>query len=244
MTQADYLIPRIRAALARRLVEKHGLKRSQAARALGLTPQAVTQYLSGARAGERGEFVGNPQVVGILDDVASRIATRGTSMLQAEVLDLAFEVASILQSKQVRVETASLMLTADAREKVLKTLRARLQVEQQAAEIFMGAAVRTRNDLTRLLFRQIASDSIRHADIIMSTISAIERGEAEPADLPAEPELKRLLREEEEADRYSLDDIKGLVQDRIVGLLIESIEADEAKHSKLLQRLLELRMKG
>lgn len=42
---ATEVLPAVRALIARNLVLKHGLKRSEVARKLGLTPAAVSQYL-------------------------------------------------------------------------------------------------------------------------------------------------------------------------------------------------------
>lgn len=46
-----YVLPTIRTLITRELVSKHGLKRSEVARKMGMTPAAVTQYLEGVRGG-------------------------------------------------------------------------------------------------------------------------------------------------------------------------------------------------
>ncbi|MCS7102481.1 MAG: helix-turn-helix domain-containing protein [Candidatus Korarchaeum sp.] len=45
------LIPSVRAAITRELVEKHGLKQVEVAKLLGVTQAAVSQYVRGARGG-------------------------------------------------------------------------------------------------------------------------------------------------------------------------------------------------
>ncbi|MDJ0269785.1 MAG: hypothetical protein NXY59_04430 [Aigarchaeota archaeon] len=237
--RAEKIIPGVRAVLARLLVEKYGLKKVEVARALGLSPQAVTQYLTGARAGDAAEMLKHQQVLTLIEDLAAKIAARGGQLMQAEIIDLAFEIASIIQSKPEEEKAEA--IPTDVREKLLKTLRARLQAEQEAAELFMGVAAKMRNDLSRLLFRQIASDSIRHADIVMATISAIERGENTPVDFPEEKELKKLLENEETAHVHSLEDVRHLIQNDVIGLLIDSIEADEEKHAKILAKLISIK---
>lgn len=237
--RAEKIIPGVRAVLARLLVEKYGLKKVEVARALGLSPQAVTQYLTGARAGDVAEMLKHQQVLTLIEDLAAKIAARGGQLMQAEIIDLAFEIASIIQSKPEEEKTEA--IPTDVKEKLLKTLRARLQAEQEAAELFMGVAAKMRNDLSRLLFRQIASDSIRHADIVMATISAIERGEDAPVDFPEEKELKKLLENEETAHVHSLEDVRHLIQNDVIGLLIDSIEADEEKHAKILAKLISIK---
>jgi predicted transcriptional regulator len=46
---ASQMLPALRVLVARNLVETHGLKPSVAALKMGVTPAAVTQYLSGVR---------------------------------------------------------------------------------------------------------------------------------------------------------------------------------------------------
>ena len=47
-----YVLPLIRKTLAMQLVETHGLSQAEVARKLSLTDAAVSQYLSGKRAGK------------------------------------------------------------------------------------------------------------------------------------------------------------------------------------------------
>lgn len=46
-----YVLPLVRKALVRALIEEHGHTQSQAARRLGLTSAAVSQYIAGKRGG-------------------------------------------------------------------------------------------------------------------------------------------------------------------------------------------------
>ena len=46
-----YILPAIRAQIAKELIEKHGLRRSEVAKKMGITPAAVTQYLERVRGG-------------------------------------------------------------------------------------------------------------------------------------------------------------------------------------------------
>lgn len=51
MVVVRYILPTIRTLIARELIEKHDLKRSEAAKKMGVTPAAVTQYLERVRGG-------------------------------------------------------------------------------------------------------------------------------------------------------------------------------------------------
>jgi rubrerythrin len=176
-------------------------------------------------------------VLQLVDDLCDKIALRGGKMLQAEFFELIYEVSGLLQRKAVAKPEAD-SFQRQGREKLLTTLRGRLQAEQEAAELFMGVAVNLQNDLTRLLFRGVASDSIRHADIVMTIIGNMERDEPTEADLPDDGQLQKLLSYEETAHVHNLDAVKQFFPNRIITALLASIEADEQKHSDLLKHLL------
>lgn len=46
-----YILPAVSAQIAKELTERHGLKRSEVAKKMGITPAAVTQYLKSIRGG-------------------------------------------------------------------------------------------------------------------------------------------------------------------------------------------------
>jgi predicted transcriptional regulator/rubrerythrin len=234
---AERLVPGLRALLVRELVQRRGLKKKAAAQALGLSPSAATQYLQGGRASKQVKALSRADVMQLVDDLCDRIALRGGKMMQAEFFELVYGVSGLLQRKP-SVRAGAEPIPMQGREKLLSTLRGRLQAEQEAAELFMGVAVSLRDDLTRLLFRGVASDSIRHADIVMTIIGNIEKGEAVDADLPDKEQLGKLLSYEETAHVHNLDPVKQYFPNKIIAALLASIEADERKHSDLLTRLM------
>jgi hypothetical protein len=234
---AERLVPGLRALLVKGLVQGRGVKKKAAAEALGLSPSAVTQYLQGGRAAEQAKALARPDVMQLVDDLCDRVTLRSGRVMQAEFFELVYSVSGLLQRKptqKAEVDTAA----RKGREKLLMTLRGRLQAEQEAAELFMGVAVGLRNDLTRLLFRGVASDSIRHADIVMTIISSIEKGEMVDADLPDREQLEKLLSYEDTAHVHNLDAVKRYFPNRIISALLATIDADERKHSDLLRRLM------
>ncbi|HVP23395.1 MAG TPA: helix-turn-helix domain-containing protein [Conexivisphaerales archaeon] len=234
---AERLVPGLRSLIVRSLVERRGMRKRDAARALGLSPSAVTQYLKGGRASSQAKALSKPEIVQLVDDLSDKIALRGGNLMQAEFFELLYTVSGLLQrSPQFTHEAGP--IDHRGRERLLSTLRGRLQAEQEAAELFMGVAVGTRDDLTRLLFRGVASDSIRHADIVMTIISSIEKGEAVEPDIPDKGHLQKLLAYEESAHVHNLDAVKPFFPSEIISALLASIEADERKHSDLLKRLM------
>ena len=57
-------------------------------------------------------------------------------------------------------------------------------------------------------------------------------------------DLSRLLEKEEEAHIRSLDEVKGLLPSGLASILVELIQDDERKHSKILRRILSLVREG
>ena len=102
----------------------------------------------------------------------------------------------------------------------------------------MRLAQRARDELTRAILRQIASDSLRHAEIVASLAPYLDRGIAEAhASGITRREIEVLIegerRAEAGADVVTSRDLGGTM-----ALLIASMEADERKHADLLQGLL------
>jgi len=97
-----------------------------------------------------------------------------------------------------------------------------------------------RDDLARMIFRMIASDCIRHADILMTLISAIERRETIDVEQLKRLNLSKLLEKEEKAHVRSLEEVKSLLPSGLASILVELIQDDERKHSKILKRMTDL----
>ena len=71
-----YVIPCIRAELARALVERHGLTQRRVAGIMGITDAAVSQYAKGKRGGR----IHDPGALEIIVEVADRIVRENGSL--------------------------------------------------------------------------------------------------------------------------------------------------------------------
>ncbi len=88
MVVVQHILPALRLEITRELVEKYGMKRSDAAAKMGVTPAAVTQYLSRARGGSATNLLeGNGRVMEIVDELSRDIAS-GESPLDVLLLKL------------------------------------------------------------------------------------------------------------------------------------------------------------
>lgn len=231
----ERLIPVIRARLAVRL-SASGYHVKQIAEALNVTQAAVTQY----RKQKRGS---NPESLADIDRLIEPLAekvikrlTAGTGGVEAvELLETARQVM-VMNTGRVIVETGQ---GAPERSASLEMLRERLKLELSAAEKYLELANKTNDDHTKLLLRMIASDSIRHGDVVSQVISWLEAEGRNKFELPSRELLESMLAMEDSAKEASLkESIK--VDHPIARLLLEWIDMDEAKHGKMVTKLLAL----
>ncbi len=88
MVVVQHILPALRLEITRELVEKYGMKRSDAAVKMGITPAAVTQYLSRVRGGSATNLLeGNGKVMELVDEISRDIAA-GESPLDVLLLKL------------------------------------------------------------------------------------------------------------------------------------------------------------
>lgn len=228
----------MQALVARELVQAMGLPERRAADLLGIVPSSVSQYLSGKRLG--------PTLRRYLDrEEARTIARRTAQQLLAgapaatTLLEAAIALGESLGTRTARATSLPRDgLPPELVRRVPVWLRNRIAGEQNAVAECMRLAQRSRDELTRALFRQIASDSLRHAEIVASLASYLDRGVASlgPTGV-TRADIAHLMRREREAEATSEIDL-GPQLGGVMRILWESMEADEKKHERLLQLLL------
>jgi uncharacterized protein len=228
----------MQAMIARELVESFGLPERQAARLLGIVPSSVSQYLSGKRLGPTiAAYLGN--------EAARRIARRTAQELMTGppeprvVLEASIALGRLYRTEagggRRRVRPAP---PPPVRDETPQWLRQRIAGEQNAVAECMRLAQRSRDELTRALFRQIASDSLRHAEIVASIAAYLDRSVS--TSVPTgitRADVKDLIDREHAAEASGGADL-GRQLGGVMRILWDSMEADERKHEMLLQRLL------
>jgi len=229
----------MQALVARELVEGFGLSERQTAVLLGIVPSSVSQYLSGKRLG--------PTLSAYLgDDEALRIARQTAQQLVAgsagsrAVLEAAITLGERAGPASHRPKAGPPGgLSQELRRKVPGWLRERIAGEQSAVVECMRLAQRSQDELTRALFRQIASDSLRHAEIVASLAAYLDRGVASSAPTGiTRTDVERLIGREHEAEATSEIDL-GPELGGMMRILWDSMESDERKHEHLLQLMLD-----
>jgi uncharacterized protein len=235
----------MQALVARELVEGFGVSERHAAHLLGIVPSSVSQYLSGKRLG--------PTLSKFLDDPeARRLARRAAQQLMSgtpgarAVLEGSIALGDRM-ADPARGTAATPPLNAlrpELRRKIPRWLRDRIAGEQAAVAECMRLAQRSRDELTRALFRQIASDSLRHAEIVAALAPYLDRGVATSAPTGiSRADVEGLLRQEHAAEATSEIDL-GPELGGMMRILWESMEFDEKKHERLLEFLREAGLAG
>jgi len=194
----------------------------------------VTRYLKRKR-GTNILSVGRiDHVVAPLAEKVAKSVRAGTGGIKTvELLETARQVMVINTGRQIIARESE----EPERNESLDLLRQRLRLELTAAESYLELANKTTDDHTKLLLRMIASDSIRHGDVVSQVISWLDSDSENGFQLPGEDLLKSMLALEDSADEANLrESIKA--DHPVARLLLEWIDMDEAKHGKMVVRML------
>jgi uncharacterized protein len=241
-TAATSWVQLFQALAAREGVEHLGLSSRRVAELLGLAPSAVSQYLSGKRL-DRGflEFSTDERAQGIVRQAMERLIEahsedRGRTRVLLEGAAALSELASP-GGRPVRPALPRAGAPLPVRQ-LARWLRLRVKAEQVAVTQCMRLAQRAGDELTRTILRQIASDSLRHAEIVASLAPYIERGVsgAYAAGITRR-EVEALIESERRAEAQADSEAARHLQGTMA-ILIASMEADERKHAELLRGLL------
>jgi len=227
----EALFPLIRCGIAEKLTEM-GFRVKDVALVLRVSPAAVTQYLKGRRGNKLHESKNQEHIIDALAEKAAQRIRSSTGPLEViELIDAGYQLLAegtgekILQRK-----------SEPQKNEWLRLLRGRLQLELKAAQKCLALAGQTQDDYSKLLLRMIASDSIRHADIVSQIMTRLESGQPE-FESPAGEFLSEVLTIEDKAAEIALNEtIK--IPHRIAQLLLESIDMDEKKHERMIAGML------
>ena len=230
----ERLIPLVRSASARKLA-RQGFRTTEIARVLRVTQPAVTQYLSGKRGASIKAVQDIDRFVDPLVENLARKIRSGSRAETAELLEAARQI-SVVSNGKVLVGPSD---AGKGSSKTMDMLRGRLRLELDAAEKYLELANRTSDDYTKLLFRMIAGDSIRHGDVVSQLISWLESGGRSGGSVPDEAVLRSMAALEDSASEASLTK-EVEVDHPIARLLLRWIDLDESKHDRMVRGLIAL----
>ena len=243
----------LQAMAAREGIEQLGISSRKMAELLGVAPSAVSQYLSGKRQAR------SPLSLTLASHEGARAIARRTAERLLEpssgpaartriVLEGAGDLSELSMNPHAKGygPSSPLRSSGDRASRELRAplelsrwLRVRVRAEQVAVAQSMRLAQKARDELTRAILRQIASDSLRHAEIVASLGPYVERGRLETHASGITPkDVRDLIESEERAESEIGPGLRGRVKGTMA-LLLASMEADERKHAELLRGLLE-----
>ena len=109
---AKTIIPSIRAAVAKILVEEYGIPRYRAARLLNTTPAAITNYLEGRR-GSRflDKIMNNPELLAIIKKISKMLAEGLENQESKDGLEYQKMICTICSSVNPLIEDREAHLT-------------------------------------------------------------------------------------------------------------------------------------
>jgi rubrerythrin len=203
---------------------------------LKVTPAAVTQYLKGRRGNKLAQIRNHEQIINALAEKAAHKIRHGTGPLEiVELLDAGYQLLSATKGQRILEHGVERIKEREQ----TALLRERLQLELKAAQKCLDLANRTRDDYSKLLLRMIASDSIRHADIVSQLMSWLESGHQPEYEPPARELLNEMLAIEDKASESTLR--KSVrIPHAVAMLLLESIDMDEEKHDRVVGKMLKI----
>lgn len=86
--EAKYALPALRAFIAKKLVLEHGFTQEEAAKAIGLTQAAVSNYIRGVR-GVKADWENTPIIVEHVEDIVRLIVEKAGPAMVLRRLNLA-----------------------------------------------------------------------------------------------------------------------------------------------------------
>lgn len=228
--KVEEVLPTLRAHLAALLVSKYGLSKKEAAASLGVTPAAVTQYLKGRR-GIMFRGILKDEVLLVVEELTRRIAGGlERSAVELNLLDVAKQIISFSRGlgarPSVKEELSELALR----------LNSRRILEIKTAQRCLRASDKLRDELLELLLRQIAADSLRHADIVSHILARLDRLNEPIFSATDLDTLRNVLEIEDDTVGRSLECLRECSP--VVKALLRSIDMDEDKHTEILKAAL------
>lgn len=247
----DNVLSGVRALLAKDLA-KLGYSQKEISEILGTSPAAVTLYSKDRRGLQLSKIIkSDAKARVVINDLMESLTHRKSNAnaggeAQKDtfplILDATYRIMRMVsfptEGHPVQVRKVP---SGGYSDPMTETLLERLQEEQLAAERNMALAISMTDEVARTIFRQIASDSIRHAEIVSFLLNTkTNESKNKPRKMMIQEEIAQveaMIRGEESATEEPIN-IKGV--DPAVKLLLKSIEMDEEKHKVLLNGLLSI----
>jgi len=230
----EQILPAVRSLLAKELINNHNVSKTNVSKILGISPAAITQYTNNKRGGLANEIVNNKEILPIISSLAEHFVDKtkkeGELRRSMTIIETSENILLILNNQNI-VKNKTKKIDSN-----IKLLQARVDVELREAKISLEMANKVEDGFGKLLFKGLASDSIRHAEIVSQVIRDKDTVDRFQLDRKLKKYLKQMIEEEENAsDQLLIKMVK--TKHPAVRVLLQSVDQDEMKHKKMLKSL-------
>ena len=228
----EQVLPAVRALLAKELINNHNVSKADVSRILGISPAAVTQYTKNKRGSYADELGKNKEVLPVIASLAEHFANKkkkeGEMRRNMTIIETSENIISIINNQGIKDKRK-----LDPKTKILQD---RVEAELREARTSLNMAINIEDGFGKLLFKGLASDSIRHAEIVSQVIRDQETVGSFKLDRKLKKYLKQMIEEEENASEQSMTKLVKTSHPAVRALL-QSVDQDEMKHKKMLKSL-------
>ena len=229
----EQILPAVRSLLAKELINNHNVSKADVSKILGISPAAVTQYTKNKRGNYADKLEKNKEVLPIIASLAEHFANKkkieGEVRRNMTIIETSENIISIINNQGINGEKKKL----DPKTKILQD---RVEAELREARTSLNMANKIEDGFGKLLFKGLASDSIRHAEIVSQVIRDQETVGSFKLDKQLKRYLKQMIEEEENASEQSMTKLVKTSHPAVRALL-QSVDQDEMKHKKILKSL-------
>ena len=229
----EQILPAVRSLLAKELIQGHNVTKADVSKILGISPAAVTQYTSNKRGTYADELGKNSQVRSIIASLAEHFSNKkkkeGEMRRNMTIIETSENILAIMNNQGVKEKEKKM----DPKTRILQD---RVEAELREARTSLNMANKIEDGFGKLLFKGLASDSIRHAEIVSQVIRDQETVGSFKLDNKLKKYLKQMIEEEENASEQSMTKLVKTSHPAVRALL-QSVDQDEMKHKKMLKSL-------
>ena len=229
----EKILPAVRSLLAKELINNHKVSKADVSKILGISPAAVTQYTKNKRGGYADELEKNKEILPIIASLAEHFANKKKEEREMRrnmtIIETSENIIAIINNQGIKDKKSQ----SDPKTKILQD---RVEAELREARISLNMANKIEDGFGKLLFKGLASDSIRHAEIVSQVIRDQETVGSFKLDRQLKKYLKQMIEEEENASEQLMTKLVKTSHPAVRALL-QSIDQDEMKHKKMLKSL-------
>ncbi|MBS58020.1 MAG: hypothetical protein CL735_04590 [Chloroflexi bacterium] len=229
----EQILPAVRSLIAKELINNHNVSKADVSKILGISPAAVTQYTKNKRGSYADKLEKNKEVRPIIASLAEHFSNKkkkeGEMRRNMTIIETSENIISIINNQGIVDEEKK----ADPKTKILQE---RVEAELREARTSLNMANKIEDGFGKLLFKGIASDSIRHAEIVSQVIRDQETVSSFKLDRQLKKYLKQMIEEEENASEQSMTKLVKTSHPAVRALL-QSVDQDEMKHKRMLKSL-------